>query len=475
MAHIKIKKGLNIPIAGSPEGDIKPLVLSGTASHSTKPQFISLNLKAYEHQSFRLHAKVDDFVKIGDPIAEDKDVEGRMFVAPASGTIREIRRGLKRRLLDIVIEVSDNEEFTDLGSLDISSSSREVIIAKLLKGGLFHRIRQRPFDLLADPKKTPKAIFVKALESAPFTPSPEMQVKGYEKQFQAGLDALAKLTDGKVHLVYRSGTDFLPFTNAQNVDTHTAEGPHPVSNHSVHIQKICPITKIDDTIWTLNAYDVVCMGHLLTTGRYFIDRVVSIAGSSILKDKRGFFKVREGFPISSLISGRVEKSPPSRFISGDPLMGMKVESDEFLGMSHFVFCAIPEPTKRELLHFFRLGTDKYSFSGAYLSGHFNNKTRTYDFTTNQHGEHRPFIDSQLYKKVMPLDIPTMLLCKAVMAEDYDLAEELGLLEVSGEDFALTSFVDPSKVEMTDIINNGLKRYSEEMLALSLIHISELLA
>lgn len=462
MAHIKIKKGLNIPIKGEPSGEVQDLIQSGTSSPQVKPKFISLNLKSYEYQSFKLIAKLDDFVKIGEPIAEDKEAPGRMYVAPASGIVREVRRGLKRRLLDIVIEVAENEQYFENSPLDVSTATREEILAKLMHGGLFHRIRQRPFDSLANPKHKPRSIFVKALESAPFTPSPELQVRGHEKEFQIGLNALAKMTD-KVHLVYRAGTDFLPFTNAKNVETHTAEGPHPIANASVHIQKIDPITKVNDVVWTLNAHDVVCIGHLLNTGHYYTDRVIGIGGSGILENRTGYFHVREGYPVNSLISGRVEKKMHSRYVSGNPLTGTKVESEDFLGIADYVFCAIPEPTKRTLLHFFRLGTENYSFSKAYLTGHLSNKDHKYDFTTSLHGEHRPFIDSQQYKKVQPLTVPTMLLCKAVMAEDYELAEELGLLEVSGEDFALPTFVDPSKMEMVEIIKNGLRRYAQEVL------------
>jgi Na+-transporting NADH:ubiquinone oxidoreductase subunit A len=461
MVHIKISKGLNIPINGGPAGEIQPFIQSGTAAH-TKPKYISLNLHNYD-QSFKLLTKLDDFVKIGQPLVEDKEVEGRMYVAPASGIVREIRRGLKRRLLDIVIEVAEDEQYIESTPLDPLKATREEILSKLMIGGLFHRIRQRPFDRLANPKHKPRSIFVKALESAPFVPSSEMQVKGHEKEFQAGLDALSKLTDGNVNLVYRVGTSFLPFTNAKNVTTHTAEGPHPIANYSVHIHKIDPITSVNDCVWTLNAHDVVCIGHYLLSGRYYTGRVVGIGGTGIIPSRTGFFQLREGYPISNLISGRVEKHPHCRYISGDVLTGDKVLGEDFMGMSHYVFCSIPDPTKRELLHFFRLGTEKYSFSRAYLTGHLDRKRHLYDFSTLLHGEHRPFIDSQLYKKVMPLPVPTMLLCKAIMAEDYELAEELGLLEVSGEDFALPTFVDPSKMEMIEIVNTGLRRYAQEVL------------
>lgn len=463
MAHIKIKKGLDIPIDGKPSGDIKPLVPSGESHSGSKSKTVSLNLKPFEGTAFRLHAKEGDFVKIGQPVAEDKESEGRMFVAPAAGVIREVRRGLKRRLLDIVIEVADNEEYLETEPLSPTGASPEALIAKLMQGGLFQRIRQRPFDTLANPKKRPRTIFVKALESAPYVPPSEYQVMGHEAEFQLGLDALAVIAEEGVHLVYRSGTDFQPFTNARNVETHTAEGPHPVSNHSLHIQKIDPITKIDDVVWTLNAHDVVCIGHFLATGRYLTDRVIAIAGPALLSDQRGFFRVREGISVNNLVAGRLTKNMPARLVSGNPLMGTKVETEEYLGIRDYVFCAIPESTKRQPFHFFRLGADKYSFSRAYLSGHFNSKKRTWDFTTSQHGEERPFIDASLYKEVQPLDISTMLLCKAVMAEDYDLAQELGLLEVSGEDFALPTFVDPSKKEMVDIINEGLRAYHAEVL------------
>lgn len=463
MVHIKIKKGLDIPIKGKPKGDVRPNRPSGQSSSVEKPNLISLNLMPYEEVKFKLHAKVGDTVTLGQPIAEDKDSPGRMFVAPAAGTIKEVVRGYKRRILDIVIEVASTEELFDHGSIDVNSASREAIIEKLKAGGIFSHIYQRPFHLLADPTKEPRSIFVKALESAPFVPPSEMQVAGFEKEFQLGLDALTKLTKGKVHLVHRHGTDFRPFTNAENVEVHTAEGPHPVSNASVHIEKIDPIRSIDCVVWTLNAHDVVSIGYLLSTGKLHKERVISIAGPGILENQIGYYKARTGYPVSQLITGRVEKHQTPRFISGDPLTGHKVEADGFLCPNAFSFVAIPESQAREMLHFFRLGTDKYSFSRAYLSGHLNPKKHQWDFTTSQHGEHRAFIDPTLYDEVQPLNVPTMQLVKAVMAEDFDLAEELGLLEVSSEDFALPTFVCPSKMEMSDIIKTGLRRHAADVL------------
>lgn len=463
MVHIKIKKGLDIPIKGKPSGAVKAVVPGGEASVLAVPQQVALDLKPFDEVKFRLLVKVGDQVKVGQPLAEDKDFPGRYFVSPAGGTVHEIRRGAKRSLRDIVINVSrSNEEYEEFSPIG-SGASRKEIIDLLLKGGAFTRIRARPFSLLANPEKPPRAIFVKAIESAPFVPPAELQVQGHEKEFQAGLDALAKLTDGKVHLVYRNDSTFRPFLEAKNVEKHTAEGPHPVANASVHIQQISPIRGGDDNVWVLNAHDAVGIGYLVSKGQTLVERVVSIAGPGVIEDRIGFFKVREGYPISALISGRIYKGQ-MRLISGDPLMGKKTESEDFLGFDHYAFCVIPEGSTREFLHFFGLGLNKYSFSKAYLSGHLDNRDREYNFTTNQHGEHRAFIDATLYDKVMPLPVPTMLLVKAVMAEDFELADSYGLLEVDSEDFALPTFVCPSKMEMTEIIRKGIRQFAKETLA-----------
>lgn len=461
MVHIKIDKGLNIPIKGQPTGDIKLLRGNRNSFPLEMPKQIALDLKPFELK-FKLLSVEGDYVKIGQPLAEDKSAPGRFFVSPASGVIKEIRRGLKRRLEGIVIDVAENEEFYEFNKINVETASRDEIIELFKNGGVFTRIKRRPFDILANPLETPRTIFVKAIESAPFVPQAEYQVLGHEKEFQAGLTALSKITNGKVNLVYSSKSTCSSFINAKNVEKHTAEGPHPVGTHSLHIQKIDPVQSVDDVIWTLNAHDVVMIGYLLTEGRYFTDRIIGIGGPGSIENKVGFYKVREGISINSLISERIPQGS-FRFISGDPLNGQKIEPQDFLGFNDFVFCVIPENESREFLHFFRLGKDKYSMSRAYLSGHLNNKNRQYDFNTSLHGEPRPFIVASMYDKVQPLDISTMLLVKAVMAEDFELAETLGLLEVSPEDFALPTFVCPSKMEMTDIIHNGLKQYSKEIL------------
>lgn len=462
MVHIKIKEGLNIPIEGEPEGRAGELIPNGEVSPLTAAHRIALNLASFDELKFKLLVREGESVKLGQPLVEDKETPGRFFVSPAGGVVREIRRGAKRRLLDIILEISGKEEIERHPSVRPHDISRQELIERLKLGGLFTHIRQRPFNFLANPGKIPGSIFVKALESAPLTPPSELQVEGFEREFQMGLDALAKLTDGSVHLVYRQGTPCKAFYEAKGVEHHTAEGPHPIANPSVHIARLDPVRSAEQVIWTVDAHAVVAIGYLLMHGEYFVSRVVSIAGPGIIEGKRGYFRVREGYPVSALIAGRVKKGIV-RLISGNPLTGHQVEAEDYLGYDDTVFCVIPENTRREFLHFFRLGTDKYTFSKTYLSGHLDNSQREYAFTTNQHGEHRPFIDSTLYDEVMPLDVPTMQLVKAIMAEDYDLAVELGLLEVDSEDFALPAFVCPSKIEMIDIVRRGLRRHAADVL------------
>ena len=460
VGHIKISKGLDIPIKGEPVGDPTELIPSGHANVQA-PFCIALNLSCFSDVKFRVLVKEEDHVKIGQPLAEDKECPGRLFVAPAAGTIREIRRGLKRRLLDIIIQVDSHEEIDKHSIISLEEMSRAEIIEKLKLGGLFTHIRQRPFNLIANPNNVPRSIFIKALESAPFTPPSEMQVTGYEKEFQEGLNTLKRLTEGPVHLIYKKGSTFSPFINAQGVEKHTAEGPYPISNVSIHIEKLDPIYSVDDVIWTLDAHTVVAIGYFLLHGSYFTPRIVSVAGPGIVDGKTGYFRVREGFPISNLIAGRL-KNEFIRIISGNVLTGHQVTAEDFLGYEDTCISVVPENTKRKFLHFFRLNSDSYTKSGAYLSAHLNSKNSRYDFS-NQHGEERPFIDATMYDEVMPLKIATMPLVKAVLAEDFDLAAKLGLLEVDGEDFALPTFVCPSKIEMVEIINNGLKKYAQDTL------------
>ncbi len=461
MAHIVVTKGLDIPIKGHPTGKVRPNQPAGEAKVLQKPKQIALMFEPFKDLKLKVLAKPGESVKIGQPLAEDKAVPGRMFLSPAAGVIAREQRGLKRVLEALVIDVADREEHFERKPLSLAGTSKESLTDYMLEIGAFTFLRKRPFNQPAHPAQTPRAIFVKALESAPFTPPSEMQIAHHEEDFALGLEALTKFCPGNVHLVYRHGSNFKAFSGAKGVQLHTAEGPHPVANSSVHIQQIAPIQGYSDIIWTITALEVARIGHLIRTGKDIPEKVIAIAGPGIIEDQAGYYKVRYGVPINALTEGRIAKGQ-HRMVSGDPLMGRQVGIDDFMGYYDTVFCVIPENTKRQMLHFFRIGLDKYSFSRAYISGHLDPHDREYPFTTNQHGEHRAFIDASLYDKVMPLNVPVMHLVKAVMAQDYELAEELGLLEVDAEDFALPTFVCPSKQEMVQTIRQGLKQYASSV-------------
>jgi len=448
--QIKVKKGLDIPLAGGPEGSPHPL---------PPPDQVALNLDPFDTTRFKVHVKVGERVKIGQPLVESKTVPGQMFVSPAGGTVSEVRRGLKRRLLDIVIDVEPNEEYYLHEKCDLQSATQRELLDLFMRSGLFPHVRLRPFNLVPDPQYIPRDIFVTAAQSLPFVPPFSMQVEGNEKYFQAGLDTLAKLTTGKVHLVHPQKEE--AFSSYTGVEKHTVLGPHPSGTSSLHIHKIAPIQAPNDYVWALTALDVLVIGKMLLEGKYYTDRIISIAGTGVIEGRRGFFRARMGFPIQNLISNRITNQPV-RLISGDPLTGTKTEASDFLGFYDTCFSALLENTKRQFLHFFRLGLNKFTATRAYLTGHVSSPENGFAFTTNQHGEQRAFIDGAVYERVMPMRIPTMHLIKAIMAEDYELAEQLGLLEVVPDDFALSTFICPSKIEMIEIVKEGLYRYSKEV-------------
>lgn len=439
--QIKIKRGLNIPIGGTPSGTVQTL---------PQPTTLALDLDAFPFLRFSLLKKVGEAVTIGEPLAEDKSCPGRVFVSPASGTIKDIVRGLKRRILHIVIACDSSPKYFE------HALPKELLPA-LMQGGLFPHIRVRPCNRLPDPSTPPEAIFVRAIASAPFAPPPELEVQGKESFFQHALTALSTLCP--VHLVSHAQSTCAAFREAKDVETHTAEGPHPISHPSLHIAAIHPIRTNQQTVWTLDVSDVVAIGSLLKEGRYDNQRVVSLAGEGMAESKRGFFRIPRGFPVTELSRGCCDDAT-HRLISGDPLTGTQVTCGTFLKFFDSVFCALPLPEScRRFAHFLRFQTSSYTQTGAYLK-----KKKPFSFTTLQHGEERAFVDGAVYDKVMPLNLPVMHLIKAVLAEDFELAESLGLLSVAPEDFALPAFVCPSKIEMPEIIRQGLQAYAEQYLS-----------
>lgn len=448
MKVLKIRKGLNIPITFAPVGEVQSLSSSSA---------VGIDFSCFFPMRIKPLVSDGDTVKIGQPIAEEKSGEKRLFPSYASGKVQQIVRGEKRALQTIIIEKSEKEEYFSYPVLTNTASSEEVIEA-LYNLGLLTRILMRPFNVMASKNHLPKRIFIKAVESSPYTPSAEMQIEGKEEDFQLGISFL-KVICSDMHLVYQANTECEIFKTMSSVQQHPIKGPHPIGLSSVHIHHIQPIQNKEDIVWCLNVLDVICLGRALAKGQYDTDQIISIAGPGIKPDKIGYFRCDKGISISFSLNDRLQDEHV-RIISGDPLMGKKKSRDEFLGFHDTVLCSFTENSQREFLHFFRLGKNKYTSSKAYFSGFFPKKG--YEFTTNQHGEERAFIDGSIYDRVMPMRIPTMELVKAVLAEDFETAEQLGLLEVAPEDFALPAFICPSKIPMIEIIEKGLRKRMEEI-------------
>lgn len=440
MAHIKIKKGLNIPLTGTPKvGEVKTIQSTEAALDFTP---FAPTIQP------RLLVNVGDMVCIGQPLIEEKGGTKRIWTSPASGVVKEIRRGQKRILHAVIIESTGEASFHPISALN-----PEEPIQFLQQAGLLSYLWMRPFCLPAHPDKKPRSIFVKAIESAPFTPSAELQLDGRGKQFQLGLNLLSSIVNGQLHLIHsRNSTAFHSF---ENVRLHTAEGPHPISNPSLHIQLLDPILTPKDSVWTIDVPGVIAIGQAIETGKLHPYRIISLAGNGILPEHQGYYRIADGADIQSIVSNRLS-SQPSRLISGDPLNGMTTTLDSHIGYGHSVVCSILEEQKRSPLHFFRLKNRSFTSSGAYF------QNANAQVSTRLHGEQRAFIDPNIYDRVMPLQIPTVPLIKALLTGDFETAEILGILEVAPEDFSLPTFICPSKIEMVDIVRNSLYKMASEL-------------
>jgi Na+-transporting NADH:ubiquinone oxidoreductase subunit A len=442
-----VKKGLDIKLIGEAEKTIVDLDAKRFAVKP--PDFIGCFPK--------MLVKEGDPVKAGTPLFFDKYRENILFTAPVSGKFVELKRGAKRKILELIIESDGKLESIDFGKADIASLDKAAVTEKLLKSGVWPLIRQRPYSVIANPDDAPKSIFVSAFDSSPLAPDYDLMLKGKEKEFQAGLDVLTRLTTGKVHLnVHKdlNGSDL--FTNAKNVQVNTFAGPHPSGNVSVHISRVDPINK-GDVVWYVDAQDVAVIGKLFLTGEYDSSRVVALTGSEVMKPK--YYRAHIGANITNMVVNNIN-GDNNRFISGNVLTGTKIESDGFIGFYDSQITVIPEGDYYEFFGWALPGFGKWSFSKTFPAWLTPNKK--YRLDTNLHGGERAFVVTGLYEKVFPFDIYPMQLMKAMLVEDIDLMENLGVYEIDAEDFALCEVIDPSKINMQEIVRNGLEMMRKEM-------------
>ncbi|MEX0288432.1 MAG: Na(+)-translocating NADH-quinone reductase subunit A [Flavobacteriaceae bacterium] len=445
---IRIKKGLNINLVGAAELTTSKAVLSNV---------YAINLKDFHGITPKMLVKQGAEVKAGEALFYEKSNEDMLFVSPVSGELVEIERGARRRILTLKILADKTQEQLEHTPLNPGSASDEEIRSFLLKSGCWPFIRQRPYDLVADPNTTPKAIFISAYVTAPLAADLDYVLQGKEEALQAALTALGKLTPGKVH-VSVGKTSNSPLAGLQGIELHKVSGPHPAGLVGTQINKIDPINK-GELVWTLAPQDLVIIGEALLTGKFNPERTVALVGSSVKSPK--YYTTKIGAEISTFLYASGVNTKNFRVINGDVLTGSKSKQDGYLGFYNITVTAIPEGDDYEFFGWNKPVFNKISSTRA-LTFSWMQPNKKYDLTTNTNGEHRAFVVTGRYEEVFPMDIYPLQLLKACMVKDLDEMEQLGLYEVIPEDFSLTEFICISKQPHQQIIREGLDLLHQEI-------------
>jgi len=445
---IKIRKGLDIKIKGKAEKIF--MRAEPSELYAVKPvDFHNLIPK--------LTVKTDDEVKAGTPLFFDKNHPEVILTSPVSGKVVAIKRGERRQILEIVIKADPEIKFESFDAGEPVKMNVNEIKKNILQSGLWPAIKQRPYDIIANPGDIPKAIFISAFNTAPLAPDYDFVVKGCEADFQRGIDALAKLTIGKVHL---NINDEYPasqvFTMAGNVQANRFMGPHPAGNVGVQVHNIDPLNK-GDIIWYVAPQDVITIGRLFEKGIYDASKVVALTGSEVIRPR--YYKIIGGASIKNMVENNVSEGN-NRFISGDVLTGRRISADGYIGYYDSQITVIPEGDHYKFLGWATPGIKKYSVSRSFWSWLMPDKE--YRIDTNLNGGQRAFVVTGEYEKVFPMDIYPVQLIKAILVKDIDLMEKLGIYEVAPEDFALCEFVCTSKINVQSVIREGLDYIMKEM-------------
>ncbi len=443
---IRIKKGLDIRLVGEAEKVI---------SEGPRSRTITIRPSDFHLVTPKLVVKEGAALQAGDEIFYSKSKEEIKFVSPVAGKITEIKRGARRVITEIVIEADYTGGTRNLGALATSASANEIK-ARLLEGGVWPFVKQRPYDVIANPDSTPKAIFVSGVNTGPLAADLDFVLAGKEQALQAAVSALAKLTTGGVHI--SKGTSASIFSNLSDVTVHTVKGPHPSGNVGTLINKTNPINK-GEVVWTVGAQDLIVIGELLLSGTFNGQRIISVSGASVKAPK--YYRTMIGAEVSTFAYDAGIDGDNNRFISGNVLSGHKVAPDGALGFYHTEFIVIPEGDDYEFFGWNKPVFNKISPSRA-LTFSWLQPKKKYNLDTNTNGEHRAFVVTGNYEEVFPLDIYPMQILKACMVQDLDEMEALGMYEVAPEDFALTEFICVSKQPHQEIIRKGLDLMYKEI-------------
>ncbi len=445
---IKIKRGLDIPLAGAPSGELdtgvttRAAALLGADYHGMKPT---------------MAVQVGDVVKRGDLLFTDKKCEGVRYTSPASGRVSAINRGAKRAFQSVVVEIDGDaaasfDRYSAEAARDLST---EAIKTQLIQSGQWTALRARPFGRVADPATSPAGLFITAIDTHPHAPDPEQVIAREADAFELGQTLLANLVDCPVYLCAAPGAD-MPQTTHERISRHDFSGPHPAGLAGTHVHFLMGASA-ERIAWTIGYQDVIAVGRLFLDGALYVDRVVALAGPSVSRPRLVLSRV--GADLQALVAGEGE-GDDARLLSGSVLGGRAVQSDTaYLGRYHQQVALLPEGRERAFMGWLSPGVNKHSVMGIYLSSWFGSKPLA--MSTNTNGSERAMVPVGAYEKVMPLDIlPTQLL-RALLVGDTETAQALGCLELDEEDLALCTYVCPGKYEYGGILRDNLTRIEKE--------------
>ena len=442
---IRIKKGLDIKLIGTAE---KITINSSLSSvYAVQPE-------DFHGITPKLVAKEGAEVKAGDTLFYDKSDERILFSSPVSGKVSEVIRGARRRVMAVKITADTKQIHKDFGAQDVDKMSAEEVKNHLFASGCWPFIKQRPYDVVANPDQAPKAIFISAHATAPLAADLEYTLADKVQELQTAITAVSKLTEGKVH--FSIGANSI-FENLSGVELHRVSGPHPSGNVGTQIAQLDPINK-GEFVWVVTPQDLVVVGELLLTGKLNLERTIALTGSQFKNPQ--YIKAIAGASISDLVTDNLNVDN-TRIISGNVLSGKQIDTSGFLGYYDNQITAIPEGDDYEFFGWNKPVFNKISPSRA-LTFSWLTPNKKYDLNTNTNGEHRAFVVTGSYENVFPLDIYPMQLLKAFMIQDLDEMEALGGYEVAPEDFALTEFICVSKQPHQKIIREGLDLMRQEL-------------
>lgn len=443
---IKLRKGLNIKLQGGAKPEVETLPL---------PLKVALKPTDFQGLTPKLKVKADDLVKAGDALFFDKYHPEIQYTAPVGGKVVSVNRGERRKILEIVIETDAKAGSVEFKKADPKTLSGDEVKELLLQSGIWPFIKRRPYGVIASPSEKPLSIYISTFDTAPLAPDYSYVMKDQMGTFQTGIDALTRLTDGKVFLGIAPDS---AFAKIKNVVVNIFSGPHPAGNVGVQIANTRPINK-GEVVWTVNVQDVLFIGRLFETGKVDFTKVFALTGSEVENPK--YYKTVAGAPVAALINGKLKKSEnKQRIISGNVLTGTQVSNQCYLGYYDSQVTVIPEGDTYEFMGWGTPGISKFSASKTFLSSLFPKKE--YILDANLHGGERAFVLSGQYEKYVPMDILPVFLLKAILANDIDKMEQLGIYEVIEEDLALCEYACTSKIKVQEILRKGINEMIKEL-------------